>query len=84
MCIPNMVAPTRRVHRGYGISPDALDLALRHIVDRREKVLAVPGEVAGLPDRKPNRARDYPQHFSKMAEDSDRPLAQFEKRCLCV
>ena len=73
---------TRRLYRGYCVSPEALSAALDRIVSLREQILAVPNSVAGLTERESGRAEDYLQDFFDSAENRDRLLSRFEQRCL--
>ncbi len=73
---------TRRLYRGYCVSPEALASALDHIVALQAEILAVPAGVAGLSDRESERATDYLQQFFEQAERRDRLLSRFENRCL--
>ena len=73
---------TRRLYRGYCISPEALSAAFDRIVELREEILAVPGVIAGLSERESERAREYLLEFFDSAENRDRLLSRFEERCL--
>ncbi len=73
---------TRRLYRGYCVSPDALASALDRIVELQEEILAVPAAVEGLSEQESERARDYLQQFFEQAENRDRMLSRFEQRCI--
>ena len=73
---------TRRLYRGYCVSPEALASALDQIIGLKAEILAVPAAVAGLSDREAERAREYLEGFFDQAENRDRLLSRFEQRCL--
>lgn len=73
---------TRRLYRGYCVSPGALAAALDRIVELREAILAVPDGITGLTTRESERATKYLQSFFESAENRDRMLSGFERRCL--
>ena len=73
---------TRRLYRGYCVSPEALAAAFDRIVELREDILAVPASVEGLSERESAKAREYLQEFFDRAERRDRMLSRFENRCL--
>ncbi|MDJ0909133.1 MAG: hypothetical protein QNI99_08055 [Woeseiaceae bacterium] len=73
---------TRRLYRGYCVSPEQLAAALDRIAGLQEQILAVPASVAGLSDRRSARAQDYLQEFFDTAENRERLLSRFENRCL--
>ncbi len=73
---------TRRLYRGYCVSPAALAVALGRIVSLREEILAVPTEIPGLSADETGDAIRFLERFFERAEDRDGLLSRFEARCL--
>ena len=73
---------TQRLYRGYCISSDALREAMRDMKARRGSVLAVVHELSGLSDKDRDTTAKYVERFFEQAEDEDKLLRSFERRCL--
>jgi hypothetical protein len=73
---------TQRMYRGYCISRDSLQAALDLIKAHKLEILGVIEEIPGLPED--DRVKDvkYLDQFFVRAEDEDRLLSSFERRCL--
>jgi hypothetical protein len=73
---------TRRLYRGYCISPEALMDAIRAIAGVKSDILAVMGQVPGLPDRNVKRNEQYLDKFFAQANDVEKLEQSFERKCL--
>ncbi len=73
---------TKRRYRGYCTSPDALRAALATIVERRESILDVLRGLPSLPPKQIDSKVRYLERFFTEAEDADKLLTRFERRCL--
>ena len=73
---------TQRLYRGYCISSDALREAMQDIKARRESILAVVNELPGLAEKDRDTTAKYVERFFEQAEDEDKLLRSFERRCL--
>jgi hypothetical protein len=73
---------TKRLYRGYCISPGALRAALADIVAREDDIMALPGTIPGLSAREADTAARYLAKFFARAQDQRKLLRSFESRCL--
>lgn len=73
---------TKRRYRGYCTSPDALRAALATIVERRKSILDVLRGLPSLPAKQIDSKVRYLERFFTEAEDADKLLTRFERRCL--
>jgi hypothetical protein len=72
----------QRLYRGLCTEREYLQAALELIESRKEQILDVVRNVPGLEPRNVERAVDFLGDFFEDAEDGDRLLRSFEKRCL--
>ena len=72
----------QRLYRGLCTEPEYLQAALDLIASRKEAILDVVRNVPGLEPRNVERAVDFLGDFFDDAEDGDRLLRSFERRCL--
>jgi hypothetical protein len=72
---------TRRVYLGLCMEREPVEKALRHIKARREEIAASVEQVPGLTERSRDTALSYVGKFFERAEDEDKLLRTFEKRC---
>ncbi len=73
---------TQRMYRGYCTSRDALQSALDIIKSHEEEILGVLSEIPGLPEDERAMSVDYLNQFFTRAEDEEKLLQSFERRCL--
>lgn len=73
---------TQRLYRGYCISSEALRAALLEIKSKKETVLAAVHEVPGFASKDKETTLKYVERFFEQAEDEDKLLRSFERRCL--
>lgn len=78
----NISKVTKRLYRGYCISPEALEDATRAITAEKSDILAVIGQVPGLPDRNVKRTEKYLDKFFVQANDVEKLVGSFERKCL--
>ena len=64
------------------MSSDILTEALQAIKSRREAILNVVGEVPSLSEKDARGVRRYLDSFFDKAENEDRLVRSFERRCL--
>ncbi len=73
---------TQRMYRGYCTSRDTLQSALRMVRKRKVDILGVLSEIPGLPEDEQAMSIDYLSQFFTRAEDEEKMLQSFERRCL--
>ena len=73
---------TTRQYRGYCISPEPLDHAIRAIADKRNDILAVIRQVPGLVEKDMATMEKYLDKFLDKTNDPDKLLSLFARRCL--
>ena len=73
---------TVRRYRGYCISPDALSDATSAIAERRDDILDVIRQVPGLVEKDIKTMDKYLNQFFDKANDVDKLVKSFERRCL--
>lgn len=73
---------TQRRYRGYCMSAEVLRDALGAIEASKEDILGVITEVPGLPQDDVESRQRFLKKFFDQAEDEDKLLRQFERRCL--
>lgn len=73
---------TRRLYRGLCLEREVLKAALDHINTRRDAIIAAVEQTPGLTARNRNTALKYVGKYFKLAEDEDKLLRTFEKRCI--
>ena len=73
---------TSRRYRGYCISPEALNDATSTIAERRDDILGVIRQVPGLVENEIKAMEEYLDEFFDQANDVDKLVKSFERRCL--
>ena len=73
---------TRRLYRGYCIPTDALEDALNAIKARRGDILGVISQLPMLSQKEIKTTVKYLERFFDEAEDADKMLRSFERKCL--
>lgn len=73
---------TQRLYRGLCTNREYLQDALRTVKSRKADILAVLQETPGLAPSSEARARKYLNSFFSKAEDENKLLRSFERRCL--
>lgn len=73
---------TQRLYRGYCIAPENIAVALNAIISRREEILNVVAELPDLPQKKINATTKYLERFFKKAENKEKLVEIFARRCL--
>ncbi|MGB5624551.1 MAG: hypothetical protein WBM61_02380 [Woeseiaceae bacterium] len=73
---------TQRRYRGYCMSSDALQDALRTVVSRQDEILEIINALADVTGQNLARSADYVQSFFEVASDEERLLREFESHCL--
>ncbi len=73
---------TQRMYRGYCTSRDTLQSALGMVRKRKADILGVLSEIPGLPEDEQAMSIDYLNQFFTQAEDEEKMLQSFERRCL--
>ncbi|MCZ6500372.1 MAG: hypothetical protein O6844_07795 [Gammaproteobacteria bacterium] len=73
---------TQRMYRGYCTSRDTLQSALGMVRKRKADILGVLSEIPGLPEDEQAMSIDYLSQFFTRAEDEEKMLQTFERRCL--
>lgn len=73
---------THRRYRGLCLEQDALRAGLRHVRERESAILAIVADTPGLGKRSRKTAADYIERFFRLADDEDRLLRSFARRCL--
>ena len=83
---PDPVLPirkvTQRMYRGYCAPRDTLQSALGLIKTRQADILGVLSEIPGLPEDERAKSIGYLNQFFTRAEDEEKMLQSFAKRCL--
>ena len=73
---------TQRRYRGYCVSTEVLISAIRRIKALRSDILQVPGEIPGLSAKNVAAEIKYLERFFDEAENEEKLIKSFEKRCL--
>lgn len=73
---------TQRLYRGLCINREYLQDALRTVKSRQADILAVLQETPGLTASAEKKASSYLNRFFSKAEDEEKLLRSFERRCL--
>jgi len=73
---------TQRLYRGLCMNREYLQDALRTVKSRRADILAVLQETPGLAASSEEKAASYLNSFFNKAEDENKLLSSFERRCL--
>jgi len=73
---------TKRLYRGYCMSTESLTEALRTIRSQKDEILGVLPEVPGLSQKDTDRAVKYLDKVFVQADDEDKLMRTFERRCL--
>ncbi len=72
---------TQRYYLGFCTSRDTLQRALGVIKSHKEEILGVSSDIPGLPDKDRKRSIDFLNHFFTRADDEEKMLKSFERRC---
>ena len=72
----------QRLYRGYCTSPEVLIAAIQTVNSHKAEILAVPSEIPGLTDRDVKALGKYLNKFFAAAENEEKLLKLFERRCL--
>jgi hypothetical protein len=73
---------TQRRYRGYCVSTEVLISAIRRIKALRSDILQVPGEIPGRSAKDVAANIQYLERFFDEAENEEKLIKSFEKRCL--
>ena len=73
---------TQRMYRGFCTSRDTLQSALSKIKTRQADIIGVVREISGLSEQEQRKSIDYLNQFFARAEDEEKLLKRFERRCL--
>ena len=73
---------TTRQYRGYCISPEPLDDAIRAIAEQRDDILAVIRQVPELVEKEMVTMEKYLYKFFDKTSEPDKLLSLFKRRCL--
>jgi hypothetical protein len=73
---------TQRLYRGLCTDREYLSQALESVVSDHERILDVVRTLPGYEPRNAERAERYIEDFFEDAEDAERLLRSFERRCL--
>lgn len=73
---------TQRLYRGVCTDREVLRGAIRRIKAEREAILGMPARVPGLTTENAERARDFLGAFFDKAENEEKLLRRFERRCI--
>lgn len=71
-----------RRYRGYCTNPDTLAAALRAVAGARGAILKIIEDLPGSNTKETESRSRYLLKFFEAAEDSDKLLRDFERRCL--
>jgi len=77
--LPNVRA---RRYRGYCTDQDVLRAAIRHVNLARDEIIELVGDTPGFSERDAERTVDYLMAYFDKAEDEEKLLGKFEKKCL--
>ncbi len=72
---------TQRYYLGFCTSRDTLQSALGLIKLHKEEILGVLSDIPGLPERDREKSIDYLDQFFTRADDEEKMLNSFERRC---
>ena len=72
---------TQRYYRGFCTSRDTLQSALGIIKSHREEILGVLSDIPGFPEKDRKRSIDFLNQFFTRADDEEKMLKSFERRC---
>jgi hypothetical protein len=72
---------TQRYYVGFCTSRDTLQSALGIIKSHKEEILGVLSDIPGLPQKDRNRSIDFLNQFFTRANDEEKMLKSFERRC---
>jgi len=72
---------TQRYYLGFCTSRDTLQSALGIIKSHKEEILGVLSDIPGLPEKDRKRSIDYLDQFFTRADDEEKMLKSFERRC---
>jgi hypothetical protein len=72
---------TRRVYRGLCMERQPVEKALSYVKERRPEIDAIVEQLPGLTPRSRDTALSYLGKFFERAQDEDKLLRTFEKRC---
>jgi hypothetical protein len=73
---------TIRRYRGYCVERTYLQGALDHVLDQREVIFDTLRQIPIAHDKQVDKMMKYLEPFFRKAEDTEKTLARFEKRCL--
>ncbi len=73
---------TKRLYRGYCISTDAVENALKDITARRASILDVIHQLPGLPQKEVDAKTRYLEQFFARASNEQKTVRLFERKCL--
>jgi len=72
----------QRRYRGYCIDTESVRTALQYVKSQQASVLAVADDLPGLADAERKTMKDYLGQFFEKAENEEKLLQLYEKRCL--
>ncbi len=73
---------TQRLYRGFCTERETLESALALVVSHKVDILDVLNKMPGLPQKERSRSSNYLKDFFARAEDPEKMLQLFERRCL--
>ena len=77
--LPNVRA---RRYRGYCTDQDVLRAAIRHLNSAWAQIMGLVGDTPGLSERDAERTVDYLMGYFEKADNEEKLLGKFEKKCL--
>ncbi len=72
----------QRLYRGYCIDSEAVARAIHTVKSKRPEILGVMQELPGYTGKPALRSTEYLEQFFELAENENKLLKSFEKKCL--
>lgn len=73
---------TQRLYRGFCTERETLETALAAVVSHKADILDVLNNMPGMPEKDRSQSSNYLRDFFARAEDPEKMLQSFERRCL--
>ena len=73
---------TQRLYRGFCMSREELQIALAAIKEKKSDILLELNNLPGMQEKEQKKTRKFLEAFFEDAEDEQKLLNQFERRCL--
>ena len=73
---------TQRLYRGFCTERETLETALAVVVRHKADILDILNKIPGMSDKERSKSSNFLKEFFARAEDDEKMLQSFERRCL--